>query len=534
MAKNDAGQKKRDEFFSGVLILSLSAVIVKVIGLIYKIPMLRLLGSEGMGYFNSAYEVYVLFCSIATTGLPVAMAVMISSKKGNESESKRIFRVSLRLFLILGGLGSIIMLAFAKGFASFLGSEMALPCMLAISPAVLLICVSGAYRGYFQGKGRMAPTALSQTIEALGKLILGLAFALLALNVGAETHIVAAMAVVGLTVGTAVSSLFLAVTKRLGDRKDLLLFTSADSAECILPTLLKTAVPVTLSSCIVSLTKVVDMSTILRRLQALGESSEEAFALYGSYTTLALPLFSLAPALVTSVAMPLIPSLSGAVAKGDGEEQSRVVKDALRLTVLISAPASVGLTLFSSPILHLIFSGERVAIATAAPLLSILGLSVTLSCLITVGNAVLQAYGKAHVPMISMAVGSLIKIAVTYLLMGDPDVGLLGAPIGTLCCDLVINIINFYFIGRVTFGISIVSDVLLRPYLSALLAVCLSRVAYNRLCSRLGESALITIASIMFAALLYFVIALISGAIKTEDALTFLEKSRLNKEKQTQ
>ena len=521
-------KRKKDEFFSGVLILSLSAIIVKVIGLIYKIPMLGLLGSEGMGYFNSAYEVYTFFCSIATTGLPVAMAVMISSKNGEESESRRIFRVSLGAFLVFGGIGCLTMIAFARPFAEFLGSDKALRCMLAIAPTVLLICISGAYRGFFQGKGRMLPTALSQVIEALGKLILGLLLALIALNFGADTPTVAAMAALGLTLGVGVSVLYLASAAAF-EKKKITCDTGEISQEKILPTLLKTAIPVTLSSSVVSITKVIDMSMILRRLQDLGQSSEQAFSAYGSYTTLALPLFSLSPALVTAIAMPLIPSLSSAVSSGDIEGQKKVATDALRLTVLISAPASLGLVLFSKPILELIFSGEDAAIALAAPLLACLGLSVTLSCLITVENAILQSYGKAHISLMAMAVGSAIKMAVAYFLIGNPSVGLMGAPISTFVCDLTINAVNFYFIGREIGGVPIISRVLLRPYLSAAVAVCISRFSYNVMCLRLGESRLITVFSVALAASLYFLLARLSDAVEREDVLRISGKPLIKK-----
>ena len=530
VAIRGAENRKKDEFFSGVLILSISAIIVKIIGLVYKIPMLGLLGSEGMGYFNSAYEVYALFCSVATTGLPVAMAVMISSKNGEERDSRRIFRVSMAAFLVLGGLGCLTMIALAKPFAVFLGSEKAMPCMVAIAPTVLLICISGAYRGYFQGKGRMLPTALSQVIEAAGKLILGLLLALIALNLGADTPTVAAMAALGLTLGVGASALYLASASAFGKQKPLIESDVEPSREKILPTLLATAVPVTLSSSVVSITKVIDMSMILRRLQDLGQSSEQAFSAYGSYTTLALPLFSLAPALVTSIAMPLIPSLSGAVSRDDPKGQRRVVMDALRLTALISAPASLGLVLFSRPILELIFSGESAAIALAAPCLSCLGLSVTLSCLITVENAILQTLGKAHVPLLAMAIGSALKIAAAYFLIAIPSIGIMGAPISTFICDLVINAVNFFFIGREMGTIPIISRVLLRPYLSAAVAVGLSRLAYNGICARFGESRIITLISVILAAVLYFLLARLSGAVETED-ISRLSSGRLIKKK---
>ena len=253
--------------------LTLSAIIVKAIGLVYKIPMLRLLGSEGMGYFNSAYELYALFCTVSTAGLPVAMSVMISSSRNKEKDlTHRIFSIALKLFLILGIVGSVALFAFAHPISAFLKSEKAYYSIIAISPTVFLICLSSAYRGYFQGLGRMAPTAISQVIEALCKLVLGLIFAYIALSAGLETQSVAAFAVLGLVSGTAISALYLFLTKRIscGENEAEI---SLDKRDKVLPELLRIAIPVTLSSAVINMTKIIDMGTILRRMQSIGYSS---------------------------------------------------------------------------------------------------------------------------------------------------------------------------------------------------------------------------------------------------------------------
>ncbi len=512
----DIGSDKRirdNGFMSGVVVLSLSAVIVKIIGLVYKIPMLKLLGSEGMGYFNSAYEIYTLFCIIATTGLPVAMSVMISSEKGG---AERIFRVAMRLFLLLGVVGSAVMIGFARPFSEFLGSDKTVFCIFAIAPTVFLICLSSAYRGFFQGHGRMVPTAVSQVIEALGKLLLGLLFAFIALRSGYSVDVVAAFAVLGLTLGTAVSVLYLMLSKRSSGEKATCSLGEEDDRG-IAWRLMRTAIPVTLSAAVISLTKVIDMTMILRRLQDLGYESEVAFSAYGNYTTLALPLFSLAPALIASVAMPLIPSLSRAVAMNDAEEQGRVVSDALKLTSVVSMPIAVGLSLFAKPILELVFSGESEAISEAYPLLVVLGLSVTSACLITVSNAILQAYSKAYIPIISMAVGSLVKIVLAYFLIGNSEIGILGAPISTFFCDLIINAVNFYCISRVMPRTPSVSTVFLMPFTASAVAVILARVAYNALVIKFGESALLTLACVAIAAILYLPLIFILKVVKKEE-----------------
>ena len=153
-------------FFSGVLLLTMSTVLVKVIGLIYKIPMLAYLGSEGMGYFNSAYEIYALFCVISTAGLPVALSVMISAAlaKKEAGAVSRIYRAAWAVFFAVGVIGTGVMVLFARRFCDMIQSANAYLCILSISPTVFFVCISSALRGYFQGYQRMMPTAISQIL----------------------------------------------------------------------------------------------------------------------------------------------------------------------------------------------------------------------------------------------------------------------------------------------------------------------------------------------------------------------------------
>ncbi len=512
------GRKKRGEnrdFLSGVMILSVSAIVVKIIGLIYKIPMLRLLGSEGMGYFNSAYEIYALFCTVSTAGLPVAMSVMISRCRGREGAEERIFKVSLRLFLALGAVGTLLMLTLAYPLALFLGGGKCLFSILAISPTVFFICATSAYRGYYQGLGQMLPTALSQVIEAAGKLLLGILFASVALGGGYSTEMVAAFAVLGLLVGSALSSLYLWIIKRSKSQNAVDL--SQRSQGIILRSLLKTAIPVTLSAAVVSITKMVDMTMILRRLQSLGQTSEAAFSAYGCYTTLAVPLFGIAPALVSSVALPLIPKLGAAISDGDNALQTETVNEGIRLACLISMPIGVGLSLFSKEILGLLFKGQVEEIELAAPLLSVLGMSVALSCLVTVGNAVLQAYGRPHIPTVSMTVGAVMKIALAYVLIGNREIGIMGAPISTLICDLVINLINFYFIVKYMQGTINVGRSFLRPFAATVIAVAVSKLIYGAAEARFGGGTFLTLAAISVCAVIYAILCLAFKVIRIDE-----------------
>lgn len=467
--------KQGGHFLSGISVLTVSALLVKVIGLAYRIPMLHVLGSEGMGYFNTAYEVYALLCVLSTAGLPVAMSLLISEVEagthGAEDDVeragtvRRIFHVSFLLFLGLGLVGSGLMWSLASPLGRWLGNPEAAACIRAISPTVFLICLSGAFRGYFQGRRNMVPTAVSQVIEALGKLLLGMAFALYAQRKGADLPTVAAWAVLGLTVGTALSVGYLVLHKRLTTAASTLpplprlSRNSGEDHRQILRRLLKTAVPVTVSAGVISLTKCVDVALILHRMQEAGLDARLANTLYGCYSTLAVPIFNMLPALTTPVAMSAVPTLSAALSRlrstQDAQQAAEARHDirktattALRLTTCLAVPAGLGLCVFAGDILQLLFSGQPEAVAMATPWLRVLGLSVPSACLITVTGAMLQASGHATCPVISMLAGTGVKVGLAYVLLGMPSLGLLGAPLSSLACDTVILVMQCLFLVR--------------------------------------------------------------------------------------
>lgn len=486
---NDLNSNKNREargiggFMSGVLVLSLSTVIVKIIGLAVKIPMLDTLGTVGMGYFNSAYEIYALLCVISTAGLPVALSMLVSSsrERGDMVGVHSIYRNALRIFLILGAAGSGALLIFSRQIASAVGNDEARSCIIAIAPALFFICFSSAVRGYFQGFENMMPTAISQLIEAFGKLVFGVGFGVMAIKMGASLPFAAAMSVLGLTLGIFISSIYLFAVKSSQKQRIYIRSENKSCGKGTIETLLKIAVPITLSSAILSLCRIIDMTLILRRLQFSGMSPIEANGIYGAYTTLAVPVFALVPSLITPVSLSLVPRLSSAIAAGDHKGEADVADKAQRITVLLSMPASIGIVLYAKPILSLLFAGQREAVEVAAPLLAILGMSVMFSGMITTTNAILQSYRQTVRPIISMAIGSAVKMILAYFLIGIPEIGVYGAPISTLACNVTVTVINLIFIGKRLPDEKSNSGIVkmyLRPMLASAFAIAISFAAY--------------------------------------------------------
>ncbi len=529
----DVALKQKKTFFSGVAALTVSTIFVKIIGLLYKIPMMQLLGAEGMGYFNSAYEIYVLFYVISTSGLPVALSKMVSEARASEKNilGRKIFRVSMIIFFIVGTLGTALMAIFAKEFSSYIKNDAAYYCILAISPTVLFIGISSSIRGYFQGCQNMMPTAISQIVETLGKLLLGLLFAYIALQRGYELPIVAAYAVLGLTLGIAFSMLYLIVFKmceRSSKEKDI--NDSAFSRLSVARNLINIAIPITISSAVISITRVIDMTMILRRLQDIGYESTVANAIYGSYSTLALPVFNLPPSLITGVALSLVPMLASSIEKKDTKNEKVVVLSSLKLCLLIAMPCSLAITVFSKQILQLLFANEYEAINICAPLLSALGISVFLSCLITETNAILQAYGKQGKPIISMIVGAVAKIIFSYVLIGIPSINVMGAPISTFICSLAVVFVNFYFIRKYSTSLDGIGKIFARTFVSSVISVCASMLIYTVLFKFLNVSGSLAFAiAVIFAVVSYIVISIKIGALDESDILMLPSGDKIHK-----
>lgn len=522
LTKDNKIGRTRSGFFNGVMLLSASTLICKVIGLFFKIPIINIVGIDGMAYFSSAYNIYMLLNSISAAGLPVALSIMVSrnSTVGNRSNVRKTFSVALTMFLILGVAGMLCLCFGADAYSDAIGISESSPAVRAIAPTLLFICVSGAVRGYFQGHEIMAPTAVSQLLESLGKLFLGVGFALAAVNLGYAPSHTAAAAVAGLSAGVLISMLYLLVRLAFfGKTRAYKVLpkveAAADRNGKILRDLFVIALPITLSSCITSLTSLADTALITNRLTAGGLAADAAVMLYSSYTNLAIPLFNLPPALITPIAVSLVPALTSSITRKAAAESTRIFSSSVRLCIALAVPAAAGMAVFAHPILDLIYPGEPEACAFAAPLLSVLSVAILFSCLTTVTNAVLQTYMKPTLPIVSMAVGAVVKVIAEYFLVGS-DIGIMGAPISTVACTFTILMLNVIFITIYTpHRIDIM--MLLRAFLASALSVGSSAAIYCLLGKTSVKPSMALIISIIAAVMLYAICALLFGIVIHSD-----------------
>ena len=449
---------KGQNYMHGAAILTVGVVIMKILGFIYKIPLGNILGDEGFSMFTSAYNIYYVFFTLATAGLPVALSRLVAEAdaNGRVRQEEKTFRVALATFFVIGVVFALILWCFPNWLAdNYLENPDAAPSIRAMAPSILLVCLVSAYRGYCQGNGNMLPTTVDEVLEVLFKVISGLILASVIMNMGLGKPAASAGAIFGVSIGSVVSLLYMVVYKRRNYDTLAAPYTGGrayndipddddevDSAMTIVRRILTIGVPIAFGACIMALLNSVDSKLCMNRLQsAAGFSYYEAKVLYGVYGK-AMTLFNLPAAFITPLTISIVPAISGAYARGHRGEAMKTAEDSLRISAAIALPMGVGLAVMSRPIMNLLYPNSN---AAGPGLLSIMGIASFFVCLVLMENAVLQASGKEKLTKITLISGGVIKIVVNWFLVAQRGINIYGAPIGTLVSYFIMAAMDFVF-----------------------------------------------------------------------------------------
>ncbi len=426
--------------------MTVSNLTVKAAGLLFKIPLTALIGETGMGYFNSAYTLFTWLYMLSAAGLPAAASMLIARIPDNRRRdgAMRVFTTSLGIFTVVGLLGCAVLIFASGAIAHVMRVEASAPAIAAIAPTLFFVCQSAALRGYFQGFGDLRPHSVSQIAEAVGKAALGTALAYHAVNTGKSISEAAAYAAAGITVGVAAGMIilylyFIFAKKQINERDTTPRLTVASR-------LIRAAFPITLSSSVMSLANLIDSLIMTRALHASGMSQAETAAVWGNYSSLAVPMFNLPPVLTMPIAYALLPALSGEIALGNREKAVKLAKDAASATAVLAVPCAVGLAAMSEPILSLLFADD--VAERGAVMLTLLAPSSMLLCVLGLTNTVLQACGRERVPLYAMLCGAAVKLSATWLL--TPLIGKFATPLSTFLCYLTATVISAAAIGGLT------------------------------------------------------------------------------------
>ena len=464
-------QSKKQSFLHGTALLAAATAIVKVIGALYKIPLKMIIGDEGFSYFNTAYEIYSLLLLISTAGLPVAMSRMISqaSALGHSNQVRKVYTTSRNLFLAMGIVGTLLMTLLCKQLARFQGQPDAWYAIACLGPCVLLICMMSTYRGFFQGQGNMIPTSVSQVLEALVKLVVGIGLALAVISLTGSIPKAAGGAILGVTVSCVASVLYLLGCFRKDYRQ------LPDSSEPALSQgktarqLLAIAVPITIGAAGLQLLTVLEtgiyMDNLLELLhsgryntkvvQALREQvlanypgislenlqNKIAANLKGIYN-MTQTVYNLPVAFVAPITISIIPAITSHLTLQNNQGAKTTAESAARITGLICMPCAVGLIVLAAPVMSLLggYSGQPLTLA--AQLMRIMGVCIIFNSVVLLTNAIMQAHGHANLPVVNMFIGGILKLIAVFVLTANPHIAILGTPIGSFLCYVSITVLN--------------------------------------------------------------------------------------------
>ncbi|MBQ8566805.1 MAG: polysaccharide biosynthesis protein [Clostridia bacterium] len=514
---NTEKRSSKKLFFSGVIILTVANILVKSVGLISKIALNRVVGSVGAGYYSSAYEIYAFLYVISTAGLPIAISIMVSKSRaaGRLSETEKIYNTAFKFFATMGLVLTGLMIIFSRQLASLMGAPETYVCIRAVAPTLLFICISSCIRGYFQGYQLMGPTAISQIIEAVFKVVIGIGGAIYAKKMGYTDNIVAAYTVLGVTVGVFIGMVYLCV-KRLVFKKEQFydkISEESKSTRALVKEMLYIAIPITVSSSVLSLTTIFDTFTIQHRLLSFGMDKATIRVYYGDYTSIVISMFNLPTILLYPIANAIVPLVAASGEENNLSLQNKIREMGLRLMGIIAIPSAIGLSVFSFPILDLLMfrqdSAER-----ASAWLSVSALSVIFLGLISVSNAFLNSAGKHRMPIISMLCGAIVKLMVNYLLIGK--IGIVGASVGTVCCYITAAILNLYFVTRYIGKLPKPSGVLVMPFICSVICIGSAVIAYTVL-SLCAPNKICTLLAIGTAVIVYVITVVASGTVTNEE-----------------
>ncbi|MDR3242453.1 MAG: polysaccharide biosynthesis protein [Clostridiales Family XIII bacterium] len=522
-------------FMRGAVILAAAGVIIKAMGAVFRIPLANMIGEQGMAYYQAAYPIYVLFLTLSTAGVPVAISRMVSERIALDrpEAAHRVFRVSFILLFCIG-IASFSICFFGADFILnfFNGMKDAGYALRAIAPALLFVPMMAAYRGYFQGMQDMRPTAASQVVEQFFRVLTGLSLAW-ALFPRGESF-AAAGASFGASAGAIgglilVMAIYGARRKRAGASGGAgygfakpAESADAEPARDILVKIFVIAVPITIGAAIMPIMNAIDLAIVTNRLTATGWTEEAARGLYGLLTGFANPLINLPQVLTQAVAMSLVPAVAAAYKREDMEFLRHNVRLGLRTAVIVGLPCAFGMMVLSEQIMLLFYPADRDAAYGAASCLSVLAFGIIFLSTIQTLTGVLQGVGHQMIPVRNLFIGAVVKVAVTYVLTGLPEINVRGAAIGTVAAYVIAAALNVSAVRKYTGTKFNISLTYVKPAVSALTMSVAAWAVYSLSSAFFGNS-VSTVLSVALGVAVYAVMLFVSKSI-TREELVFLPK----------
>lgn len=516
----------------GAAVLAVAGIFVKILGAFFRIPLTNIVGDAGMANYAPAYSIYSVLLVFATAGLPVAISKMVSERcaVGQFREAERVFKISRTLMIAIGVVGFCLLFFLDEFIANLVKIPGASLSMQAMAPALLLVPLMASYRGYFQGMQEMVPTAVSQVVEQIFRVVCGLSAAWILMHGsfiameyepqerGAAGGCLGAAAG---AVGGLVTILIIylmsrgSIKRRIRNDKT----TEFEASATILKKIVAIAIPITIGATIMPLVNLIDAGIVKTRLLDAGFADDVANSMYGQLTAFAEPIIGFPQVMITSIVVSLVPMVSAANKLKNRAELHNNISLGFRMAMILAFPCAAGLFVLAGPVLTLLYPTQKASALSAVPCMQVLALGFVFLALITTMTGILQGLGRQVYPVINLFLGVLVKLVVTWLLTALPSVNIVGAAIGTMIAYIVAASLDFMAVKKFT-GVKLsAAQIIVKPLIGAIVMAIPVHFVYIGLYWVIGSNTLATAFSIIVGVVIYGLMILKTKAIKREELL---------------
>lgn len=515
---------KKESFMQGVLAIMFSQVLIKILGLAYKLYLTNRegFGDEGNAIYGAGFQIYALLLTLSSIGVPTAISKMVSERTalGDYRGAHRIFKIAFATFAFIGFIGTLI-LFLGAGYIStnVLQIPEAEYTLIALSPSIFFVAIASVIRGYFNGMQNLSITAKSQTFEQVFKTVFTIMLVeLIAIASGVNTTLMAAGANLATTLAVLVSFLYLYKYYNRNKKeiwkqttKAAVQTTKNESVKKVVKNILAVSIPISLSSIISAVNKNIDAITVVRGLKTfLTETA--AKVQYGILSGKVDTLIGLPLSFNIAFATALVPAVSSSIAKGDKATITKRVSFSLLVTMLIGLPCTIGLCVFAEPILQLLFPNAP----EGALILQIAAFTILFTVLAQTINGALQGLGRIFIPAVALGTGVLTKLILNLILVPIPSIGVNGAAFSSVVCHIISFSIGFYVLRKsIKLDLGFMKFVF-KPILATFIMSVCSYVIYMQL-ALLINIKLATIIALISAVILYLLAIIVLKVFTKED-----------------
>ena len=526
-------KKESNNFLVQGAILAIAGILVRLIGFAYRVPLLRIIGPDGMGYYSTAYNLYAIILLLSSYSLPLAVSKMVSVRilKNEYKNANKILKAALIYATIVGGLGFIVVFFGADFFASSLYQmPLAKYALQSLAPTIWIMAYLGVLRGYFQGHSTMIPTALSQIFEQIVNAVVSVAAAYylceMAVRHAKPEAVQLAYGAAGGTVGTGAGTVialsviliffFLSAKdrrKKIRDDKS----AKKESFSTITRILILTVIPVIASTAIYNINSVLDGMVFGQSMKALG-LEKEASKLYGIYTGGYLVLVNVPVAIANAMSSSLIPSISRSFSRGERADVNSKISMVIRFASIVSFPCAIGLAVISVPVMGILF--KDIQDAMMASYLMIIGSGVVvLYSVSTVTNAVLQGTSLINKPVKNAFISLIIHFIILYILLFTFKSNVIGLVFGNMVFALSMCILNARSIRRNLYYKQELIKTYLMPFICAGLMGIVVYIVYTFILRFSSSRVMLTLIPIMVGAPVYAILLIGTRTISKNEIL---------------